>query len=209
MLKRCLWSAGVLAVATVLLLPQVSEAQRRGLFRRGSNNYGTGYNNYGNYGMAPYGYGYGQPYQGGWVTPGYGWNGSGVPMTSGMPSVFSGPTQSYQSFYPPNMIPQTSPNEARVLVRVSDPNAQVIVDGHQTQQRGTEREFVTDMSPGSSGTYHIKVRWNQDGRQREQTRDVPVRAGAQQVVDFTQAQGSGSRPEGLKRPQDDDLNPDR
>jgi uncharacterized protein (TIGR03000 family) len=211
MLKRCLWSAGVLAVATVLLLPQVSDAQRRGLFRRGANSYGTGGNYYGNYGMGSYGYGYGQPYQGawgnGWVVPGQGMNGYGAPMMYNQPSVFNGSTQSYQSFYPPNMALQTSPNEARLMVLVPDPNAQVYVDGHQTQQRGTQREFVSEMSPGSSGTYHVKVRWNQDGRTREQTRDVRVRAGARQVLDFNQSQGSGSSAQGVNPRTHDD--PDR
>lgn len=212
MLKRCLWSAGVLAVATVLLQPQTSEAQRRmGLFRgsRGNSgmssgsysNNGMGYG-YGNYGT---GYGYGQPYQGAWGAPVYGANGYGAPLNGNLPSVFGGPTQSYQSFYPPTGMVQSNPNEARVVVLVPDPNAQVFVDGRQTRQMGSEREFVTEMDPGTRGTYRIKARWTQNGQTREQTRTVPVQPGARQVVNFSQPQGPGVSPQGTT-PEDDNLN---
>jgi uncharacterized protein (TIGR03000 family) len=169
MSKRFVRGAGVmaLAVAAMLLLPQVSEAQRRARGNRGNAGWG-----YGNYGYGGYGY------------PGYGQGTYFGNTPGGM--------QSYQSMYPPQLGMQGSPNETRLLVRVPDPNAQVIIDGNQTRQTGSDREFVSEMQPGSSGTYQVRVRWTENGRTREQTRDVPVRPGQRQVVDFTQTQGGNN-----------------
>jgi uncharacterized protein (TIGR03000 family) len=184
-----------LAVAAVLLLPQVSEAQRRYRGYRGNAvNRGWGYGTYGYGGYGGYrGYGIGNPGYGGYGLGG-GYMGAYSPGNGGMYFSNTPGMQSYQSFYPPQLGMQGSPNEVRLVVRVPDPNAQVIIDGNPTRQTGLEREFVSEMQPGSSGTYQVKVRWTENGRTREQTRNVPVRPGQQQVVNITQAQG-GSNPD--------------
>jgi uncharacterized protein (TIGR03000 family) len=204
MLKRYVWGAGVLAVLAVLLLPQVSEAQRRGLFGRNRANYGGW--GYGGYGYGGYG-GYGYPGYGGYA-PGLGYGTTGYGMATYGPALAGttygpGTLQSYQSFYPPQGGSADQASTTRILVLVPDPNARVLIDGNQTQQTGTQREYVTDMQPGTSGTYHITVRWTANGQQREEMRDVRVRAGQRQVVDLSQATGTtgsgtrqGARPEG-------------
>jgi hypothetical protein len=63
------------------------------------------------------------------------------------------------------------------------------------------------MQPGTSGTYHIQVRWTANGQQREETRDVRVRAGQQQVVDLSQGTGTTGSGNQLP-PQKDTTNPD-
>ena len=208
MLKRYVWGAGVLAVLAVLLLPQVSEAQRRGIFGRNRANYGGwgyggyGYGGYGGYGYQGYGtYAPGLGYGLSYGTTGYGMTTYG-PALAGT-TYGPGPLQSSQSFYPPQGGTADQAGTTRILVTVPDPNARVLIDGNQTQQTGTQRVFVTDMQPGTSGTYHIQVRWTANGQQREETRDVRVRAGQQQVVDLSQATGTtgsgnrqGERPEG-------------
>jgi uncharacterized protein (TIGR03000 family) len=169
MLKRFRWGATVLlmAGAALLLQPQVSEAQRRG---GGGNRGGGGYRSGGGV------------YRGG---------GGGYRGDYNYAPTYSG-TQSYQSFYPPESTTDTSPNAVHMLVVVPDPNAQVFIDGNPTQQTGNEREFVTDMAPGTTGTYHVKARWTESGRTREEVRNVNVRPGAWRVVDFTQSQGTAN-----------------
>jgi len=205
MWKRFVWGASVLALAgaAVLLQPQVSEAQRRGLLRgmRGNSGYGgRGYGNYGyggyggsGYGYPGYGYGTGLGYGGygmgrgyGMGTYGSGYGGTNYGYSPGMP-------QSSQSFYPPATGATNSPNEVHLKVLVPDPNARVLIDGSPTTQTGPEREFVTEMQPGTSGTYLIKARWTANGQPREEVRNVPVQPGAWRVVDFTRPQG-GSNP---------------
>jgi uncharacterized protein (TIGR03000 family) len=176
MLKRYVWGAGVLAVLAVLLLPQVSEAQRRGRLGRGYRDgygYGYAYRGYGGF------YGY---------APGYGGFGYGGPNYALAPGV----NPSYQSFYPPTTGTQGSSNETRIKVLLPDPSARVIIDGNPTRQTGTEREFVTELQPGTSGTYQITARWTENGETREVTRDVPVRPGQWQVVDFNRPQTGGN-----------------
>ena len=217
MLKRFVWGAGVLAVAAVLLLPQVSHAQRRGFFGGGyRGGYGGGYGNWGygggGYGMPGYRGYYGSNLGYGLVGPGYSY-GFGGPIYSGMNSLYGGPVysgmnywgsnyavnpgvaQQYQSFYPPETGSQSAANEARVRVLVPDPSAKVLIDGNSTRQSGREREFVTEMQPGSTGTYHIQARWTENGQPREETRDVQVQPGRTQFVDFTRPQG-GANPGG-------------
>lgn len=219
MVKRFWWGAGVLLVAgaAVLLLPQTSEAQRRGFGGFGGlgnwgtgssgfygfgtglggfgapslgygfpgSNYGYGWNNYGGYGLGNFGYGMGYGGYGNWnYAPGYTYTYPGYTYGNGMR------LQSNQAFYPPQAASQSSPNEVHLMVVVPKSDAQIFIDGRQTQQRGFEREFVSEMKPGSSGTYHIKARWNQSGQTHEETRDVRVRPGQWQVVDFNQSLGT-------------------
>jgi uncharacterized protein (TIGR03000 family) len=81
--------------------------------------------------------------------------------------------------------PPAAEEVARIRVIVPD-DAQVFFDGTLTTQTGAQREFVSPpLVPGSRYTYSLRARWTADGRPVEQTRTVPVRAGAKVLVDFT------------------------
>jgi len=81
----------------------------------------------------------------------------------------------------------TPPNENAVYVRVKvPPDAEVWFEGEKTTQTGPVRFFESpSLTPGRKYVYHIKARWTENGRQVEQTRDVPVYAGDKFSVDFT------------------------
>ncbi len=219
MIKHGLCGSGVLAMAASLLLqPQLSEAQHgggggrsgasgnrsnnssgsgtRSSYRPGGYSSSSGYrssNRYGNsrygnsrYGYSRYGYGYGRY---GYGRYGYGRYGYGRYGYGGYG--YGGTTQAYQSFYPPGTASDGSPNAVHLLVVVPQANARVFFDGSPTRQTGPEREFVTEMAAGTSGTYQIEARWTANGQPRVETRSVRVRPGLWQVVDFNQPPDEG------------------
>jgi len=120
-----------------------------------SGNWGSGWNNYG------YGPGYsnwnqnytwgqntwnGQPYANyNYNTPGY--SSSGAPVTYDGYGAQQGASFSGQ---------QQGNNEAMLHVMVPAPDARVTLDGHETQQRGMERTFLTP--PLQEGNYTYKIR---------------------------------------------------
>lgn len=76
------------------------------------------------------------------------------------------------------------PVELRVIV--PDPNARVWVEDSLTQQRGTDRLFVSPpLEPGKSFTYNLRASWMENGREVSQERSVTVEAGRRAMVDFT------------------------
>jgi uncharacterized protein (TIGR03000 family) len=180
----------------------------------GYGGYGHGYGGYGHgwggYGLG-LGYGYGSSYY-----PSYGYSGY-TPYYSYSPSYYSyspgysdygtysyaPQTQTYQSFYPP--ADNTSQdNRVHFMVRVPDSNAEVFFEGTRTQQTGTEREFVSpELTPGRTFTYHIRTRWMDNGQQRDETRDVNVRAGQALTVDFSRPAPAATGAENLKAPRED------
>jgi uncharacterized protein (TIGR03000 family) len=84
--------------------------------------------------------------------------------------------------------PATEDGVARVTVIVPA-DARVFLDDSPTMQTGTERTFVSPtLQAGARYTYSIRASWTEGGRTVEQTRDVPVRAGANVRVDFTNSQ---------------------
>src|SRR5262249_43250190 len=65
-------------------------------------------------------------------------------------------------------------------------DAEVSFDGSPTTPTGTERVFASPpLTPGSRYSYSIRARWTANGRPVDQTRTVPVTAGANIRVDFT------------------------
>jgi uncharacterized protein (TIGR03000 family) len=74
-------------------------------------------------------------------------------------------------------------NEALMAVRVPDANAEVFIDGRTTQQRGTEREFVTPPLE-SKGTYAVRVRWRDDSGMHDVMRNITVTPGSTARTDF-------------------------
>jgi uncharacterized protein (TIGR03000 family) len=187
-----------------MLVPNVSQAQRRGGRGWGGRDGGWGNSGYygdgwgwggrswgypGNYGYDRGGFGY-YGYNNGWYSPGY--NYSYTPDSGYSSDLYSQPgyyqggdtyqygmTQSNQGY---------DQNAAILSVRIP-PDAQLSVEGQATQQRGMFRQFVSPpLTPNREFTYDIKATWNQNGREVTQTRHVPVRAGQQVRVDFMQPQ---------------------
>jgi uncharacterized protein (TIGR03000 family) len=160
-------------------------------------------------GYSGYGYGWNRPYYGGYTYgyptysyPSYGY-GYSYPAYSDQgfvnnPQVtFAGDNQlgnqqfglnnAQSSFYPGfAQSGMMNPNDAGIIVRVPDPNAEIFFGDHQTQQRGIIRHFETDqpLQPNQSYTFQVRARWTQNGQPVEQTRQVQARAGQNVTVDF-------------------------
>jgi uncharacterized protein (TIGR03000 family) len=94
------------------------------------------------------------------------------------------PEESQVRRYFPEREVTPDPNSATMNVRVPA-DAAIWFQGAKTGQRGEERTFVSPpLEPGRAYTYEVRARWNQDGKEVEQTRQVRVRAGETVKVDF-------------------------
>lgn len=214
MLKKSLWGIALCAAAslTLLLTPATSDAQRRGGGGRGGSwsggrgwgrgdwdrgrGWGWGWGGFGTglalgYGLGNWGRGDG--YYGGYSYPYY----SGYYSTPYYSYDYSYPAYAYstpmydQSNYGAANFQQqqTNPNAVDLTVYVPDPNAQIWFENHQTQQRGTVRQFESTATPGRTYNFHIKARMMQNGKPVEVTRDVQAQAGQHVTVNFGNAQG--------------------
>src|SRR5262249_7099604 len=68
------------------------------------------------------------------------------------------PGNSYQSGYPQQ--DQNIGLSSRITVRLPNPNAQLMLNGYPTGQRGMEREFESPpMQTGYNYSYEAKARW--------------------------------------------------
>jgi uncharacterized protein (TIGR03000 family) len=199
-----------LGAAALALLPAAAPAQVSiNVGRYGGVYYGytPGYYAYGAmpgyYGYSPYTWGYAPVYStfGSWSNPGYVWGNynwggysypsypassyySGAPATSYYGSGYPAQTGSNYSYGAPDSAQPR--NSAMLNVRVPDANADVWVEGKLTQQRGTQREYVSpSLDPDKSYTYQVRARWSENGRDVERTRTVPIRANGTATVDFT------------------------
>jgi uncharacterized protein (TIGR03000 family) len=89
-------------------------------------------------------------------------------------------------------------NAALIDVRVA-PNATLTFDDQPTQQTGESRQFMTPpLEPGKNFSYTVHAKWQEGGRDMDQSRKVSVQAGQQARVDFNTAQAQGS--EGNRAP---------
>jgi uncharacterized protein (TIGR03000 family) len=115
-------------------------------------------------------------------------------------------TSTYQSFYPlgastyrppalpppaatssVSTAPTPAPNTVLLNVRVPEADAEVWIDGVKTTQRGTARQYISPpLTPGQRYSYEITARWTENGKEVSQTRKVPIQAGQNVSVDFTQ-----------------------
>jgi uncharacterized protein (TIGR03000 family) len=220
--------AWALAVAAILLLPSLSQAQRyrggdRGRYEgggrgQGSRSWNGGWGGrsgiYLGYGAGYYGYGAG-------YYPSYGysplWNGGGYysypayDFSYGYAPYSS--SYNRQSFYNDQSAYRTDirssgtaqDQDSRVLtrVRVPDANAKVWVEGEDMNTVGLSRRFISPPLEGGYGyTYTFRAQWTENGKKMDQTRQVRVHAGDRITVDFTAPEsGSGSlrRQNGLGR----------
>jgi len=132
----------------------------------------------------PYYYGTGYPYYSGYNTyPYYNSYSSYYPYYNSYPS-YSPLTTYVDPYTAGNTTTVVSDNRASVEVTVPVPNAQVWFDNSLTTQTGTERSFQTPPLSGAT-TYHLRARWQQDGRTIVQDKNVTVTPNQTSVVHFT------------------------
>jgi uncharacterized protein (TIGR03000 family) len=118
-----------------------------------------------------------------------------APAAYGVPSSVASVPITYIAYYPPvftDRAPVAAPAagltevDESATVEVSVPaGAELWFDGQKTVQTGTQRSFTTPvLETGNSYHYEVRARWMKDGRQVEETRSVPVFAGARVSVVF-------------------------
>src|SRR5688572_19195931 len=75
--------------------------------------------------------------------------------------------------------------QATVIVRLP-PDATLVVGSTKTQQRGSERRFVTpDLVPGYSYSYTLEATWmDRGGKEVRESRTASFKPGQTIVVDF-------------------------
>jgi len=187
-------------------------AWRGGYYGRGWGwgGFGTGlalgYGLGGWWGYPGWGYGgyYGSPYYygGDYYAPGY--STYSAPTYYYAQPAYGATQQGYYGNYQQPSVQQTDPNAADFTVLVPDPNAQIWFQDHQTQQRGTVREFESSgLQPGQTYTFQIRTRFMQNGQPVDQVRKVQAQAGQHLTVDFNnpgnvqgnQPTGTGNTPE--------------
>jgi uncharacterized protein (TIGR03000 family) len=105
------------------------------------------------------------------------------------PALASPSTPSLPSLSPASStMPALEPAAILILVHVPTPNAEVWVEGWKTTSTGSWRQFLSPpLEPGERYVYEVRAHWFENGREINQTRKVPVRAGEQIIVDFTKA----------------------
>jgi len=151
------------------------------------NNWGTGWNNGYGYGAHPY---YGSntgTWNNGW-NQNYNWSGQNWAPNTGYTNSgqgFTGGTSYTSQGFAGQ---QGGNNEAVVHVMVPAPDARVSFDGHETQQHGMQRTFVTAPLQQNGGTYTVRATWNENGKQVSRDRTVQVHPGQQAMVNFTEGQ---------------------
>lgn len=115
------------------------------------------------------------------------------------PLPHNGPTPDYRGsmrhpkvmehYAPPTVEKAASPllqgdKVAHITIEVPA-DAQVWLDGQPTKQDGATRRFVTpELTKGENYTYTVRVRWLEDGRQVEQSKQVIVFSGAEVNIGF-------------------------
>jgi len=178
----------------------------------GRGYYGRGY--YGGFGYGPgyfgiyFPYGYGNGYN----SPVYALNDTYAPLSAdgykgssaysyaapaSPPPAMSNPAQA-DGYGDPSGYSYATPASSRpamvnevsgaAVFRVRVPaDALVWFNDSKTEQTGAVRQFVSPrLAPVQAGVYDIRCRWEQNGRQMEQTRHVTVHAGDQLAINFLQ-----------------------
>jgi uncharacterized protein (TIGR03000 family) len=93
-----------------------------------------------------------------------------VPPTNLLPSSPEGSVE---------ITPSVSSAEAPVTIQVRLPeDAEMWVDGKKMAEKGSSRRFQSPpLAPGQDYVYELRVRWKEDGRTMDYTRNITVRAG--------------------------------
>lgn len=192
----------VIAVLGIALLPTAARAQFVALPLSGFGNSGWPFfGNYGYPGFGGLGYGFGgNPYYTGLANGMGGWGYYPPSFTFVTPVVYSvtTPASGYQREVPvePRMRPAVWPAipyreaprsdaRARLDVRVPSESAQVSLNGVTMTQTGIDRHYVTPPLEPGSYTFDVRVSWRDaSGKEMMRTRQVEVRPGENQSVDF-------------------------
>ena len=121
--------------------------------------------------------------------------GSLEPAAYGVPSSVATMPVSYVAYYPPVFTdrapvaaPATGITQAddSATIEVTVPaGAELWFDGQRTVQTGTQRSFLTPvLEKGNNYHYEVRASWIRDGQRVEETRSIPVTAGARVSVTF-------------------------
>lgn len=181
-----LFILGLLAFA--FFTPAEANGQFRG--NRGGNRW---YNPRPNYGYRDYYGGYRNS-----PTWSFGWGNQWPGYYSAPRSYYydSVPRTSYYYESPQQFdvtMPSYSDRQARLEIRLSDPNDEVIIQGQRMSGTGTVRHFVSpELTEGRNYNYTISIRRANSTRERDETRSVDVQAGSNLLIDFTRPLPSGS-----------------
>jgi len=155
-------------------------------YRYGGWGYGSGYGS----GYYP-GYAYGSYYPSydyGAYSPGVAYAPAAYPADGGTAVAAATPAADTRQSY---SYTPAADNSARIQVRVPA-DAEVLVGGERTRQRGTDRLFSSPpLTPGKTYSYEVTARWREGDRPVEQTRKVRVRANGMSFVDFTRPASEG------------------
>ncbi len=194
---------------------------RFGSYRSGYDHYGYHpyYHHYGFYNYYPYTYGY-YPYSSGYYPyfDTYPYGGSDLTYNSAYYGLYGGATPSYPGGYAATTEPAASystfslsgtgqpdaianavtstgrPDSiAHVAVKVPS-GARVWFDDTPTRSTGSTRLFDSPpLTPGQRYNYAIRARWNQNGQEVTQTKQVEVTAGSHVNVDFSHSPKTAGR----------------
>jgi uncharacterized protein (TIGR03000 family) len=159
--------AAVLAVAVLIVATDASQSRERRFGRRARRNSNANVEQV----SAPYYY-----------------DSAGRLVSGSMEQTAMAGTQSASrtALYPPEGQPMRA-QPVRLEVRVPA-NAEIWIDGARTMQNGPVREFISPpIEPGRSYAYELKMKWTENGAERERVRNVSVRPGQLVRVDLTQA----------------------
>jgi uncharacterized protein (TIGR03000 family) len=162
----------------------------------GASIYGGSYTGAGFLGTSPYltGYGLYAPYAHAYPTAPY----------SGSYGPYSSPLEYGNSPYPPTLpnfdlrysrgaTPRVD-ERGHVVVRLPRANAQLLINGNKTRQKGKTRRFVSDpIRKGRSETYTFTARWKEKGTEVERTKKIALRAGEDKVVKFANSSGNKNK----------------
>ncbi len=182
MFKRWVPVASAVALALVLTGAGCAEAPRASYISPAyTNNYGYIYPSTFNMWMYPSNAAYGidrRPYFG-----------SLAPAAYGVPSSVATMPVTYIAYYPPVFTDRalvaapavglTQADESATVEVTLPAGAELWFDGQRTVQTGTVRSFTTPvLEKGNSYHYEVKASWIKNGQRIEETRSVPVSAGA-------------------------------
>jgi len=82
--------------------------------------------------------------------------------------------------------PALDDDAALLTVAVPSPEAKVIVNGHETTSTGTLRKFMSrGLKQGHLYTYVVDVSYQHDGQTKSASREVKLRPGDSERVEFT------------------------
>jgi uncharacterized protein (TIGR03000 family) len=85
-------------------------------------------------------------------------------------------------------------DKGHVVVKLPRANAELLINGNKTHQKGKSRRFITDaLAAGRERTYKFTARWKERGTEVQRTKTVTLRAGERKTIEFTNSSGNKKR----------------